>query len=93
MAREQCPKCPHGKGFNCPICWPAQSAQQSPIKALKAGEYVQLKEGGPPGCHRASSGYVKSPRKEPQMMILRRTRKGILKLSKYSPRKGASHGY
>jgi hypothetical protein len=18
----QCPKCPHGKGFHCPTCWP-----------------------------------------------------------------------
>lgn len=21
-----CPKCPHGKGFNCPACWPKQDA-------------------------------------------------------------------
>lgn len=20
-----CPTCPHGKGFNCPICWPQQT--------------------------------------------------------------------
>lgn len=29
---DECPRCPHGKGFKCRICWPIRYLDGSPVE-------------------------------------------------------------